>query len=110
MPDYKLYVVVEVAGKTRAARIAKRDYVNDRRCLAAASILAGQPVPASLCVRVEVSDGRLFTDVVGHDVPVDRRAVDHAVFYCRREISSAEVTARLRPAKPLTTGLFGALA
>lgn len=107
--DYKLFVVVERDGKPRAARIAKRDYVDDRRIMAAASILAGEPI--SMCVRVETSDGRVFADVLpAGPTRADRDVVERTVRYCRREITSSEITARLRQRKAPAGDLFGALA
>lgn len=107
--DYKLFVVVERDGKPRAARIAKRDYLDNRRVMAAAAILAGEPV--SICVRVETSDGRVFADVLpSGQTRADRDVVERTVRYCRREITGAEITARLRQRRAPDGDLFGALA
>jgi len=108
-PAYKLFVVIEIDGKRRAAKIARRDYIDTRRVMAAAAILAGEPI--SMCVRVEVSDGCVFTDVVpDRRTKADRDVVERTVRYCRREITGAEITAYLRPRKATKSDLFGALA
>lgn len=108
--DFKLFVVTERGGKSIAARVSRRDYADARRALAAASIVAGEPV--QYCVRVERwDDGTIFTDVIPrHLGKADRDVIEKAVRGCRREVTSAEVTARLRPARKPTFGLFGALA
>lgn len=107
--DYKLYVVVEKDGKPRAARIARRDYLDDRRIMTAAAILSGEPV--SMCVRVEVSGERVFADVLPTGpTKADKAVVERAVRHCRREVTGAEITARLRSRKPSRNDLFGAQA
>lgn len=108
--DFTLYIVTERAGKSLAARVARRDYADATRALAVASIVAGEPV--HYCVRVERwDDGNIFTDVIPrHLGKADRDVIEKAVRSCRREVTSAEVTARLRPAKRPDFGLFGALA
>jgi len=108
--DYKLYIVTERGGKSLAARVARRDYADAKRALAVASIVAGEPV--QYCVRVERwQDGTFFTDVIPkHLGKAHRDSVERAVRACRREVTTAEVTARLRPARKPTFGLFGALA
>lgn len=108
--DYKLYVVTERGGKSLAARVSRRDYADARRALAVASIVAGEQV--QYCVRVERwDDGNIFTDVIPSRLgKADRDVIERTVRGCRREVTSAEVTARLRPPKRPTYGLFGALA
>ena len=108
--DFKLYIVTERGGKSLAARVSRRDYADAKRALAVASIVAGEPV--QYCVRVERwDDGNIFTDVIPSRLgKADRSVIERAVKSCRREVSTAEVTARLRPARTPTFGLFGALA
>lgn len=111
--DYKLYVVIEKDGKPRSARIALRDFRDAKRVMAAAAILAGEPI--SMCVRVETSDGGVFADVLPSSrTKADLNVVERTVRYCRRSITGPEITAHLRPrkakAKAPASDLFGALA
>ncbi len=110
MTDFKLFIVTERGGKSLAARVSRRDYADANRALAAASIVAGEPV--QYCVRVERwDDGTLFTDVIPSRLgKANRDVIEKAVRSCRREVTSVQVTARLRPAKRPDFGLFGARA
>jgi hypothetical protein len=122
MPTAYYVVIVSADGGTMAARIPPSAYDDGARALAAASILAGQPVERCISAEYDGPKRCAYSTIPlgAPEIKVGRNSVAAAIGRCcGRQITGDEVDrylakpppvpARRKPAAPVQIELFGAL-
>lgn len=105
MPERYYVVIVDADGCSQAVRISPRDYDEGRRTLAAASILAGEPVDTCVTVETNGKDRLAFADVpvgLGRS-SIRRSAVASAIGHCVRQITGDETDRYLAQPRNITS-------